>query len=89
MITIPSMGPQLLFAAVMQISSSFTVGGVGQALVGLPSTDYVAHTIMNHAQDYGGTRYEMGYASAICFVLFAAMLLANKGVKWLLRNYTD
>lgn len=89
MITIPSMGPQLLFAAVMQISASFTVGGVGQALVGLPSTDYVAHTIMNHAQDYGSIRYEMGYASAICFVLFGAMLLANKGVRWLLRNYTD
>ena len=83
-ITIPSMGPQLLFAAVMQISSSFTVGAVGQALVGLPSTDYAAHTIMNHATDYGSIRYEMGYASAICFVLFMAMLLANKAVNWLL-----
>lgn len=89
LITIPSMGPQLLFAAVMQISSSFTVGAVGQALVGLPSTDYAVHTIMNHATDYGSIRYEMGYASAICFVLFAAMMLANKGVRWLLRNYTD
>lgn len=88
-ITIPSMGPQLLFAAVMQISSSFTVGVVGQMLVGLPSTDYAAHTIMNHATDYGSIRYEMGYASAICFVLFAAMLLANKGVNWLLGKYLD
>ena len=88
-ITIPSMGPQLLFAAVMQISSSFTVGMVGQNLVGLPSTDYAAHTIMNHATDYGSIRYEMGYASAICFVLFAAMLLANKGVNWLLGKYLD
>jgi multiple sugar transport system permease protein len=88
-ITIPSMGPQLLFAAVMQISSSFTVGVVGQNLVGLPSTDYAAHTIMNHATDYGYTRYEMGYSSAICFVLFVAMLLANKGVNWLLGKYLD
>jgi len=88
-ITIPSMGPQLLFAAVMQISTSFTVGYVGQNLVGLPSTDYAAHTIMNHATDYGSIRYEMGYASAICFVLFAAMLLANKGVNWLLGKYLD
>jgi len=88
-ITIPSMGPSLLFAAVMQISSSFTVGVVGQNLVGLPSTDYAAHTIMNHATDYGYTRYEMGYSSAICFVLFAAMLLANKGVNWLLGKYLD
>ncbi len=83
-ITIPSMGPQLLFAAVIQISASFTVGVVGQNLVGLPSTDYAAHTIMNHATDYGNIRYEMGYASAICFVLFAAMLLANKVINLLL-----
>lgn len=88
-ITIPSMGPQLLFAAVIQISASFTVGVVGQNLVGLPSTNYAAHTIMNHATDYGNIRYEMGYASAICFVLFAAMLLANKGINWLLGKYLD
>lgn len=88
-ITIPSMGPQLLFAAVIQISASFTVGVVGQNLVGLPSTDYAAHTIMNHATDYGNIRYEMGYASTICFVLFAAMLLANKGINWLLGKYLD
>ena len=88
-ITIPSMGPQLLFAAVIQISASFTVGVVGQNLVGLPSTDYAAHTIMNHATDYGNIRYEMGYASAICFVLFAAMLLANKGINWILGKYLD
>ncbi len=88
-ITIPAMGPQLLFAAVMQISASFTVGQVGQMLVGLPSTDYAAHTIMNHATDYGTIRYEMGYASAICFVLFVAMLLANKAVNWLLGKYLD
>ena len=88
-ITIPSMGPQLLFAAVIQISASFTVGVVGQNLVGLPSTDYAAHTIMNHATDYGNIRYEMGYASAICFVLFAAMLLANNGINWLLGKYLD
>ena len=88
-ITIPSMGPQLLFAAVIQISASFTVGVVGQNLVGLPSTDYAAHTSMNHATDYGNIRYEMGYASAICFVLFAAMLLANKGINWLLGKYLD
>lgn len=88
-ITIPSMGPQLLFAAVMQISTSFTVGIVGQNLVGLPSTDYAAHTIMNHATDYGYTRYEMGYSSAICFVLFLVMLLADKGVKKILGKYID
>ena len=35
-ITIPSMGPQLMFAAVMQIVSSFTAGTVSQNLVASP-----------------------------------------------------
>ena len=35
-ITIPSMGPQLMFAAVMQIVSSFTAGTVSQNPGGLP-----------------------------------------------------
>ncbi len=88
-ITLPSMGPQLLFAAVMQITSSFTVGTVAQALTGLPSTDYATHTIMSHAMDYGSLRYEMGYASAICFVLFIAMLLMNQLINRILRKYTS
>lgn len=77
-IVIPSMKPQLLFASVMQIVSSFTAGTVAQSLVGFPSTDYKAHTIMTHAYDYGWVRYEMGYASAICMVLFLFMFIGNK-----------
>ncbi len=88
-ITIPSMGPQLMFAAVMQIVSSFTAGTVAQNLVGFPSTDYKAHTIMTHAYDYGWVRYEMGYASAICMVLFVAMYAANKLISKLLSKYMD
>lgn len=88
-ITIPAMGPSLLFAAVLAISGAFTVGGVGSALCGLPSTNYAVHTVMNHAQDYGSIRYEMGYASAICMVLFAVMLLFNHLVRKVLSKYTD
>ena len=88
-ITLPAMGPQLMFAAVMQIVSSFTAGTVAQNLVGFPSTDYKAHTIMTHAYDYGWVRYEMGYASAICMVLFIAMFAANKLISRLLRKYTE
>lgn len=88
-ITIPSMGPQLMFAAVMQIVSSFTAGTVAQSLVGFPSTDYKAHTIMTHAYDYGWVRYEMGYASAICMILFIAMLVCNKLISKLLSNFMD
>lgn len=88
-ITIPSMGPQLMFAAVMQIVSSFTADFVGRMLVGFPSTNYVAHTIMTHAFDYGSIRYEMGYASAICMVLFVVMLVCNQLISKLLSKYMD
>lgn len=88
-ITIPSMGPQLMFAAVMQIVSSFTAGTVAQNLVGFPSTDYKAHTIMTHAYDYGWVRYEMGYASAICMVLFVAMYICNKLISKVLSKYMN
>lgn len=66
-ITIPSMGPQLLFAAVIQISASFTVGVVGQNLVGLPSTDYAAHTIMTTQQTMVTFVTEMGLAVSNMF----------------------
>ena len=88
-IVIPSMGPQLMFAAVMQIVSSFTAGTVAQNLVGFPSTDYKAHTIMTHAFDYGWQRFEMGYASAICMILFIAMFLCNKLIAKVLGKYMD
>lgn len=80
-VTLPSMRPQLLFGAVMSISSAFGIGSVVTGLVGFPSTDYAAHTIINHLTDYGSIRYEMGYASAIATVLFALMLLTNFIVK--------
>lgn len=88
-ITIPAMGPSLLFAAVLAISGAFTVGGVGAALCGMPSTNYAVHTVMNHAQDYGSIRYEMGYASAICMVLFVVMLVFNHLIRKVLSKYTD
>ena len=88
-ITIPGMGPSLMFAAVMQIVSAFTADIVARNLVGFPSTDYAAHTIMTHAFDYGWVRYEMGYASAICMVLFIAMYFCNKLISKLLGKYMD
>lgn len=88
-IVIPSMGPQLMFAAVMQIVSSFTAGTVAQNLVGFPSTDYKAHTIMTHAYDYGWVRFEMGYASAICMILFVFMFICNKLISRALSKYMD
>jgi multiple sugar transport system permease protein len=85
-ITLPSMKPQLMFGAVMSITSSFGFGGVVTALCGFPSTDYAAWTITHHLEDYGGQRFEVGYSSAIAVVLFAIMLGANGLVKKILSK---
>ena len=74
------MKPQLMFGAIMAITGSFGFGGVVTALCGFPSVDYTAHTITHHLDDYGGARYEIGYASAIATVLFAIQIFANKVV---------
>lgn len=85
-ITLPSMKPQLMFGAVMAITGSFGFGGVVDALCGFPSVNYSCHTIMHHLNDYGGMRYETGYASAIAVVLFAIMIGANALVKKILSK---
>ncbi|MDE6539706.1 MAG: sugar ABC transporter permease [Ruminococcus sp.] len=88
-ITIPSMKPHLMFAGVMQIVSSFTAGTVIQNIAGFPTTDYNAHTVMTHAYDYGWVRYEMGYASAICMILFLVMYFVNRLMEKILGKNTD
>ena len=80
-ITLPNMGPQLMFGAIMAITGAFGFGGVVTALCGFPSIDYAAHTIMHHLDDYGGQRYEIGYSSAIAVILFLVMVGANMIVK--------
>ena len=85
-VTPPSMKPQLMFGAIMQITSCFGFGGVVTNLCGFPSVDYAAHTIMHHLDDYGSTRFEVGYASAIAVVLFAIMIGANFLVKKILSK---
>ena len=80
-ITLPTMRPQMMFGAVLAITNSFGFGGVVTALCGFPSVDYAAHTIMHHLDDYGGERYEIGYASAIAVVLFVIMFASNIIIK--------
>lgn len=87
-ITLPSMGPQLMFAAVMQIGASFAVSQVSIQLAGNPSTDYAAATIVTHILDHGTLRFEMGYACSIATVLFVAMVMLNSLIKKILMKYT-
>ncbi len=65
-ITIPSMKPQMLFGAVMAVVGAFQAGNIGVMLTGSnPTPQYAAQLMVNHIDDYGFTRYEMGYAAAV------------------------
>ena len=52
-VTLPALGPQLLFSAVMQISAAFSASSMIMTLAGFPSTDNAALTIVTHIYDHG------------------------------------
>ena len=85
-VTLPAMKPQLMFGAVMQITQSFAVADISIALAGNPSVNYSGATIVTHLLDYGSTRLDMGYASAIATILFLLMVGTNKLVQRVLRR---
>lgn len=72
-ITLPVMQHMLLFSAVMQIQSSFSVSSIAIELAGFPSTQYAVDTIVSHMTDMATVRFEYGYASAIAVILFLMM----------------
>ena len=87
-ITIPSMKPQMLFGAVMSVVGAFQAGNIGVMLTGSnPTPLYSAQLVVNHIEDYGFARYEMGYAAAVsvallgiiyAFSFFARLLFTEK-----------
>lgn len=85
-ITLPSMKPQLMFGAVMSITGAFGFGGIVSTLCGNPPTDYVGYTVTHHIDEYGGTRWEVGYSSALSFLMFLIMVGANMLVNKLLSK---
>ena len=85
-VTLPAMKPQLMFGAVMQITTSFAICDVSINLAGNPSVNYAGATVVTHLLDYGTVRFEMGYASAIATILFIVMILSNKIIQSLLRR---
>ena len=85
-ITLPAMVNMLLFSAVMQIASAFSIGSVCTTLVGYPSVNYTADTIVSYLTDVGTTKYEMGYACAISVILFLMMALTRALIGKLLRR---
>lgn len=85
-VTLPSMKPQLLFGAVMSITGSFGFGSIITTLCGFPSVNYCAYTLSHHLDDYGSTRWEVGYASAISFVIFLLCFGCNAMINKLLSK---
>lgn len=85
-ITLPAMKPQLMLGAVLQITQSFAVSDISINLAGFPSVNYAGTTLVTHLIDYGSTRFDMGYASAIATFLFVMMISMNKLVQKLLKR---
>lgn len=85
-VTLPYMRPQMMFGAILAITGAFGFGGIITGLVGFPSPDYCAHTMMHHLADYGNTRFEMGYASAIATLLFIMMIGCNAAIRKMLSK---
>ncbi|QMS84223.1 carbohydrate ABC transporter permease [Candidatus Xianfuyuplasma coldseepsis] len=78
-ITIPSMKPQMLFGAVMAIIGTFNSAGLAAALAGgTAPPQYAGWLIVDHANDFGFTRFEMGYASAITVILLLIVVMFNQ-----------
>lgn len=86
-VTLPQIGPQLIFSAVMTISSSFSIGSAISGLTGFPSTEYSTHTLVLHMTDYATIRFEMGYSATVAVVLFALMWTVWFGIQKLLKKF--
>lgn len=88
-ITIPSMKPQMLFGAVMSVVGTFQAGAIGVQLSGTnPTPGYAGQLIVNHIDDYGFIRYEMGYAAAVSVILLLLIWLSSK-VVWKMFGEND
>ena len=85
-LTLSSMRPQLMFGAVMQIVSAFSVSSIPVTLTGFPSTNNSTTTILTHMMDVGSTRMESGYACAIATVLFLFMILARNVISAIIQS---
>ena len=86
-VTIPSMKPQMLFGAVMAVVGTFSAGSIGVQLSGAnPTPRYAGQMVLNHIEDYGLIRYEMGYAAAVSVVLMLFIWLVSKLIFKLLRD---
>ena len=84
-ITLPSMKTILLFSAVMQIQSAFSISTLIKTLVGYPSVNNSVDTLVSYIEDIATSRYEMGYAAALSVFLFVVVISFRYGIGALLN----
>lgn len=84
-ITLPSMKTILLFSAVMQIQTAFSMGTLQQSLCGYPSVNNSVDTLVLYLGDIANARYEMGYAAALSVLLFAVILFFRYAISSVLN----
>jgi multiple sugar transport system permease protein len=73
------MRPQMLFGAIMSIVGAFSAGAIGVQLTGVnPTPQYAGQLILNHIDDFGLIRFEMGYAAALSVVLLLMIWFFSK-----------
>lgn len=81
-ITLPLLRPTLLFAVIMSVINSFQLfeqvyimtSGTGEGVGGVLDC---ALSLVAYLYERGFQRFEMGYASAIAYILFAIILIAT------------
>lgn len=72
-----------MFSAVMSITSAF---GFTPTLAGNPTTDYCAYTLSMHLTEYETNRWEVGYSSAIAFIMFILSFGSNMLIQKLIKK---
>ncbi len=86
-ITIPSIKKQMMFSAVMSIVGTFSAGAIGVALSGSnPTPQNSGQMIINHIEDYGILRSEMGVAAALSVILLLIILAFSKFFQRILKE---
>lgn len=86
-ITIPSMKNQMLFGAVMAIVNAFSSGAIGVQLSGSnPTPQYSGQLLVNHIDDFGITKKELGMSAALSVILLIIVYIFNKVFTKLFRE---
>ncbi len=84
-ITLPQMKTILLFSAVMQIQSAFSISTLIKSLAGYPTVNNSVDTLVSYIEDIATSRYEMGYAAALSVFLFIIVIAFRYGIGALLN----